>query len=65
MESKTVKKDDKCPECEHECECAGRRITMTGSMNTDWYGKLRWFKCRCCGAKLVSQDGGELEIAAP
>jgi hypothetical protein len=35
-----------------------------GAISTDWYGILHYWKCKCCGVKFVSQDGGELETAA-
>jgi hypothetical protein len=59
-----------CIECEPDehgkggCVCGGKKLTDKGVWDTDWYGKLHYYKCRCCGETLVSQDGHELEIAA-
>lgn len=47
-----------CPDCETE-------VKHIGGMNTDWYGRLDYYKCKCCKEKFVSRDGDELEIAAP
>jgi len=60
-----------CPNCEPDehgkggCVCGGKKLTDLGGMDTDWYGHLHYYKCKCCKEKLVSQDSGELEIAAP
>lgn len=47
-----------CPDCEI-------KVKHLGGMNTDWYGRLDYYKCKCCKEKFVSRDGDELEIAAP
>lgn len=60
-----------CPNCEPDkkgrggCVCGGKKLKFDYSYNTDWYGNLHYWKCRCCKEKLVCQDGKELEIAAP
>ena len=58
-----VNKDDMllslvvCPDCE-------KKVKLTLDLNTDWYGKLMYYHCRNCKELFVSQNGGELEIAA-
>lgn len=52
-----------CANCD-DCACGGKELTDKGEWETDWYGVLHYYKCRCCGHTLVSQDGGKLEIAA-
>jgi len=47
-----------CPDCE-------TKVKYVGGMDTDWYGRLDYYKCKCCKERFVSQDGGELSIAAP
>jgi transposase-like protein len=47
-----------CPDCE-------TKVKHLGGMDTDWYGRLDYYKCKCCKEKFVSRDGGELDIAAP
>jgi hypothetical protein len=46
-----------CPDCE-------TKVKHIGEIDTDWYGSLNYYKCRFCKEKFVSQDGGELAIAA-
>lgn len=47
-----------CPDCE-------TKVKHLGGMDTEWYGRLDYYKCKCCKGKFVSRDGGELEITAP
>lgn len=47
-----------CPDCE-------TKVKYLHGMDTDWYGRLDYYKCKCCKERFVSQDGGELTIAAP
>lgn len=54
----------KCPDCEIDCVCLGKKLKDKGEYNTDWYGKLHYYRCSCCKSTFVSQDNGELEIAA-
>ena len=51
------KVNDKCPDC-------GKRVSDRGEMKTDWYGWLHYYRCHNCETTFVSQNGGELEIAA-
>ncbi len=59
-----------CPNCEPDefgkggCVCGGTKLKDDGEYKTDWYGVLHYYKCKCCKERLVSMDGGELEIAA-
>ena len=46
-----------CPDCE-------KNVKLISDMNTDWYGNLKYYRCRNCKETFVSQNGGELEIAA-
>jgi transposase-like protein len=46
-----------CPDCE-------KKVKLISDMNTDWYGNLKYYRCRNCKETFVSQNGGELEIAA-
>lgn len=47
----------KCPDCES-------RVKLTSAVDTDWYGNLKYYRCKNCKETFVSQNGGELEIAA-
>lgn len=47
------------------CTDCNRVAKFQHKMNTDWYGVLKYYKCSSCKERLVSQDGGELAIAAP
>jgi hypothetical protein len=53
-----------CPDCNIECSCGGKKLKSKGSLKTDWYGKLSYYKCSCCKTTYVSQNNGELETAA-
>lgn len=53
-----------CPECRDSCSCGGRKLYDLGGYATEWYGFLRWFKCRCCKTTFVSQGGSRLMVAA-
>ena len=53
-----------CPDCDADCSCGGRKMKDLGAISTDWYGILHYWKCKCCGTKFVSQNGGGLETAA-
>jgi len=46
-----------CP----DCEC---KLKLIQILETDWYGILTYYYCKCCKEKFVSRDAGELEIAA-
>ena len=46
-----------CPDCE-------KKVKLISDLNTDWYGNLKYYRCRNCKETFVSQNGGELEIAA-
>jgi transposase-like protein len=46
-----------CPDCE-------KKVKLIQDLNTDWYGNLKYYRCRNCKETFVSQNGGELEIAA-
>lgn len=65
-----IRKKPLCPNCESDehgkggCVCGGKKLTDKGEIDTDWYGKLHYYKCRCCEETSVSQDGNDLEIAA-
>ena len=53
-----IKKEVKyCPDCE-------TKLRHDWGGDTDWYGRLDYYWCKCCKEKFVSQDGGELAIAA-
>jgi hypothetical protein len=54
----------KCPDCDADCGCGGSKMTDLGTIKTDWYGTLHYWRCKCCRVKFVSQDGGDLETAA-
>lgn len=47
-----------CPDCE-------KKVKLISDLNTDWYGNLKHYRCRNCKETFVSQNDGELEIAAP
>jgi len=56
--NKAIKTDLKCPDCEG-------KLKLVGDMNTDWYGNLKYYQCKGeCKERFVSQNGGELELAA-
>jgi transposase-like protein len=46
-----------CPDC-------GTKIKHTGGFDTDWYGRLDYYKCKCCKETFVSQNNKELAITA-
>lgn len=46
-----------CPDCE-------KKVKLISDLNTDWYGNLKYYRCRNCKETFVSQNDGELEIAA-
>jgi ribosomal protein S27E len=46
-----------CPDCE-------KKVKLTQDLSTDWYGNLKYYRCLNCNETFVSQNGGELEIAA-
>jgi predicted SprT family Zn-dependent metalloprotease len=46
-----------CPDCE-------KRVKLIQDLNTDWYGNLKYYRCRNCKETFISQNGGEIEIAA-
>ena len=46
-----------CPDCENI-------IRLHNSINTDWYGNLKYYHCKNCKETYVSQNDGELETAA-
>ena len=50
--------DKTCPDC-------GKKVKLINSMDTDWYGNLKYYRCSPCKETFVSQRGGELEVAAP
>lgn len=43
-----VKKYD-CPDC-------NLPMTFLFELNTDWYGELKYFKCKNCDETFVSRD---------
>ena len=53
-----------CPGCKDECLCRGRRLRYVKSYDTDWYGRLSYYKCSCCKTTFVSRSGASLEVAA-
>jgi len=59
-----------CPNCEPDnngkggCVCSGKKLTYSGSLDTEWHGTLHFWRCRCCKEKLVCQDGKEIRISA-
>lgn len=46
-----------CPDCE-------KKVKLVSDLDTDWYGNLKYYRCRNCKETFVSQNGRELEIAA-
>ena len=46
-----------CPDCE-------KKVKLIGNLDTDWYGNLKYYRCRNCKETFVSQNNGELELAA-
>jgi transposase-like protein len=48
----------KCPDC-------NKSLKDKGGIKTDWYGYLHYYRCTACKETFVSQNNGELEIAAP
>lgn len=46
-----------CPDCE-------KKVKLILDLNTDWHGNLKYYHCRNCKETFVSQNDGELEIAA-
>lgn len=55
--TKKIVEDVVCPDCE-------KKVKLISDMNTDWYGNLKYYRCKNCKETFVSQNGGELEIAA-
>lgn len=60
----TFKRKLLCPDCRGSCTCRGRKLKHRHFQDTDWYGRLRWFKCGCCKTTYVSQGGSSLMVAA-
>ena len=54
------KVEDKPPCCP---DCSGK-IKFIQTLKTGWYGELKYYWCKACNETFVSQNGGELEIAA-
>jgi len=53
-----VEKDEvKCPEC-------NSKLKFESGFDTDWHGNLKYYYCKSCKERFVSQDNKELEIAA-
>lgn len=46
-----------CPDCSIE-------VRLKSESNTEWYGNLKYYKCSSCNEIFVSQNNGELAIAA-
>ncbi len=51
-----------CPECEAEGHAS--ELRTGGAWETDWYGRLTYYRCRVCGEHFVQQDDGEISLAA-
>ena len=43
-----------------DCES---KVKYIDGMNTEYYGRLDYYKCKCCKERFDSRNGGELEIA--
>lgn len=52
------KNKKKCPDC-------GENLKFIDELHTDWYGVLKYYKCKKCKEIYVSRDNEELSIAAP
>lgn len=48
-----------CPDCGPD-----HKLVFLSEMNTDWYGRLLYYRCGSCETEWVSRDGEEPEIAA-
>lgn len=46
-----------CPDCNIE-------LKFSCEFNTEWYGNLKYYLCKSCEETFVSQNNGELGIAA-
>lgn len=46
-----------CPDC-------NMPVNFLYELNTDWYGMLKYFKCRSCKETFVLRDSGNIAIAA-
>ena len=55
--SNKQKEEILCPDCEEP-------VKFEHEMNTDRHGNLKYYTCKNCKERFVSQDGGELDIAA-
>lgn len=51
------KKKMLCPDCETP-------VKLTNELNTDWYGNLKYYRCKVCKEIFVARNNGELQIAA-
>ena len=60
METKKKSKTPQivCPDCD-------TKVRLVNELDTDWYGNLKYYQCKVCKERFVSQNGGELSIAAP
>lgn len=54
------------PDMEVVCPsvCTGPWLRYVKSYDTDWYGRLSYYKCSCCKTTFVSQGGSSLMVAA-
>lgn len=46
-----------CPDC-------SKPVTFLYELNTDWYGILKYFKCKRCFETFVLRESDSLAIAA-
>ena len=46
-----------CPYCES-------KLKIIEDLDTDWYGNLKYYRCRNCKETFVSENGGKLKMAA-
>jgi hypothetical protein len=52
-----------CPDC--EVEGGFGTLVVICSFDTDWYGRLTYYRCTYCKEEFVQQDDREIDIPAP
>jgi hypothetical protein len=61
----SIEKKKRISSAQIECPCCNTKVKFEHHLNTDWYGILRYYSCKVFKERLVSQNGGELNISAP
>jgi DNA-directed RNA polymerase subunit RPC12/RpoP len=49
-------------EKEFKCLDCGKKLTFQGKRETDWYGVLRYYRCRNCKEDLIGRDNKQPEL---